>query len=620
MNSGEGQVYEFEEFRLDAGKRLLFRGDGEPVPLMPKAFEILLYLVKKAGRVAEKDELMGAIWPDTAVEENNLTQNISALRRMLGEKHRENRFIATVPGRGYKFVAEVRQIPAIAEPTPVVTGRSENNSTNSARNPWPLLIAAALIVILAATGFYLFTDRDKTKPVGPIKSLAVLPFKPVTPENRDEALEMGMADTLITKLSGGVELTVRPLAAVRRFSSAEQDPAEAGRQLNVESVLDGGVQISGGRVRVSARLIRSDDGRQLWAEQFDEPMGDIFRLQDSISQRVASALRITLASGADRAFTNNVEAYQLFIRGRLHASRLVLPEVQKGISYYEQAIAVDPGYALAYAELSNAYRAMVLTNDSPPAQIMPKAFTAATRSVELDNGLAEGWTSLGSSEFWHNWDWRVAERHFLRAIEIDPSNAQAHAFYAHLLSNIGRHDDALAEIQKARELDPLSLFINVIEGQILSLAGRDDESIQILRTSIDLDPNFWLAHLFIARPYINKGMWDEAASAARAAKELTNGNAEATATLGYTLGKSGRRSEAAKTLQELEVRRQAQFVPFYALAQVHLGLGNRQQAIEHLERAFEGREVHMVFLKVEPRWNELRSEPGFASLISRMRF
>ncbi len=621
VNNGEKQIYEFEGFRLNAAKRLLFDESSELVPLMPKAFEILLYLVKNAGTVAEKEELMEAIWPDTAVEENNLTQNISAIRRVLGEKHRENRFIATVPGRGYKFVAVVKEAGEVeVEPAyPEDLNAKPAHRTDKNRRRWLVGSSAGLLLMIVAVGYLYFRESSKT-PARSIRSIAILPFKPITAENRDEALETGMADTLIMKLSGTGELTVRPLAAVRRFSSPEQDPADAGRQLGVETVLDGGVQISGDRVRVSAKLIRSEDGRQLWAEQFDEPLGDIFSVQDSISKRVANALRVSLTNGSDRSYTDSVEAYQLFLRGKLHASRLILPEVQKGISFYEQAIAIDPGYALAYAELANAYRAMVLTNDAQPVEMMPKAGAAAARAVELDATLAEAWIALANSEFWYKWDWSAAEKALIRAIEIDDTSARAHAFYAHLLSNLGRHDEAIAEIRRARELDPINLFIHILEGQVLSFAGRDDESLQKLRSTINLDPEFWLAHLFIARTYMNKGMWSEAIASATRAKEITSGNSEATGTFGYLLARSGQTDEARKILVDLESRAKSQFVPAYAVAQVHLGLGNKKEALDQLERSFDQREALLVFLKVEPRWDELRSEPRFVNLVRRMGF
>ena len=255
---------------------------------MPKAFDTLDYLIAHSGNVVEKDELMSAVWQDRLVEENNIAQNISALRRALGEKHRQNRFIAAVPGRGYKFVAKVQQLPSQEA----------------------------------------------------MHSLAVLPFKPITAGSRDEALEMGMADSLILKL-GGEHLKVPPVAAVRRFALPEQDPVDAGRHLGVDTVLDGGIQIVAGRVRMTVRLIRVSDGRQMWAGQFDEQLRDIFSIQDSISDKVLAALRISLTNGTRnrKAYTTNVNAYQLYMKGNLHARRLTRGEVLKGISYYEQAIA-----------------------------------------------------------------------------------------------------------------------------------------------------------------------------------------------------------------------------------------------------------------------------------------
>jgi DNA-binding winged helix-turn-helix (wHTH) protein/TolB-like protein/tetratricopeptide (TPR) repeat protein len=625
LNQTNGQTYEFENFRLDSSKRLLLDPEGKNLPLMPKAFEILLYLVTHNARVIGKDELMSAVWPDTIVEENNLTQNISTIRRVLGEKHGENRFIATVPGRGYEFVAEVdtlrdRQVGRAGSSDENVPRSDRPDATSSvpqkAGRFWLTSIAVITLVGLISIGLLLWSG-NAFKPDSEIRSLAVLPFKPITAENRDEALEMGMADTLILKLSGE-ELRVRPLAAVRRFASPEQDPVEAGRQLGVEAVLDGGVQIAGGRVRVSAKLIRVSDGRQIWAGQFDERLGEIFSVQDSISERVATALKVSMASKNRKSYTDNVEAYQLFMKGNFHARRLILPEVQKGISYYEQAIAVDPAYAVAYVELSNAYRAMVLTNDIRPSEMMPKARDAAMKALELDDTLAEAWTALAFCDFWYGWDWKASETHFRRALELDQKSSLAHAFYAHVLSNTGRHEEALAEIKKARELEPLSLIINAIEGQILFFAGREEESTRVLQATIDMDPNFWLAHLFISRNYLAKQAWPEAAAAASKAKEITNGNAEATATSAFVMAKSGRRDEARRTLIELERRAKAGYVPAYVLSLAYLASGDRNAALDQLERAFEQREALMVFLKVEPKWNELRADPRFVDLLKRM--
>ena len=613
-------VFEFEEFRLDASKRLLFRGD-EPVPLMPKAFDILLYLVERSGSVAEKDEIMAAIWPDTVVEENNLTQNISALRRALGEKHRENRFIATVPGRGYKFVAEVR--PAGESEAGVGEQRETRPEPERPKAPqarrWFLPILAVLVLAAVAAPILILRSNRNAVAGEKIRSLAVLPFKPLVAENRDESLELGMADTMIGKLGGG-EIQIRPLSAVRRFNAVEQDPLAAGRELGVDAVLDGSIQISNGRVRMLVKLSRVRDGKQIWAGQFNEAASDIFALQDSISERVAGALQVALGDRARKNYTASVEAYQLFARGKFHSSRLILPEVQKGIAYFEQAISADPNYAMAYVELSNAHRAMVLTNDVPPTDAMPKARDYALRAAELDPTLAEAQNVLAFVAFWYEFDPQKAERFHLRALELDPASPQSHFGYAHLLSNIGRHQEALTEIKRALELDPVSLVTNALYGQILFFAGDEDEAMRILQATSDLDQNFWLPHLFISRIYTKKGMWDDAIAAATRARDLSNGNAEAIASIGYAQAKAGRIPEAQTLIDELTKRSETRYVPSYALAALYSGLGEREKALDSLEKAFADRDSLMVFLKVEPKWDNLRSEPRFIELMKKMNF
>ena len=618
MISAEKSILEFEGCRLDVAKRELLEPNGKPIKLMPKAFDILAYFAQNNDRVVPKDEILTELWPDAIVEENNLTQNISALRRALGEKPQENRFIATIPGRGYRFVANVRRIRNEShESSGVIGTASKNSSVVQPRHPapfrrwWPLLFVIPLGGILT---YFLFWPSQSS---GQLRSLAVLPFKPLNAANSDEALELGMADSLITKLAAGGELRVLPLAAVRNFNSQEIEPQTVGRRIGVDAVLDGVMQIAGERLRVSAKLTRVSDGRLLWTGQFEEDVRDIFSVQDSISQRVASALAITLSTKRTAQGTANPEAYELFMRGRYHAYKLVLTELQKGIAFYEQAISLDPNFALAYVELANAYRAMVLTNDASPLEMMPRAKVAASKAVEIDPNLAEGWTALGFSSFWFEWDWTTAESNFKRALEIDQNSALTRAYYAHLLSNIGRHTEAANEIRRAREIDPINPLFSAMEGQILFFAGRESDSSVVLQSAIDLDPNFWLANLFIARNYLSKGMYDQALEAATKAREITRGNAEATGTVGYILAKMGRTDESKKVLADLEARKDKPFLS-YATSQVYLGLGEKNRALELLEKAFEQREPLMVFLKVEPKWNELRSEPRFIDLMKRI--
>lgn len=653
MDEPQTQLYKFGNFRLDVAKRLLLKGVDEIVPLMPKAFDTLLYLVQNSGKVIEKDELMAEIWADTIVEENNLTQNISILRRVFGEKPGEHRFIVTVPGHGYKFVAEVTKEAEMSEPSAVAGGRdaaelelsdlklqTENESEISQEQKpkignqlakdegkrtkekktnrfWLIAIFGAFVIGLSLLGFYSWRGNEKSVAV-PIKTVAVLPFKPLAAENRNEALELGMADSLIAKL-GGEEISVRPLSAIRRYNSVEQDSLTAGRELNVEAVLDGTIQTSGERIRISAKLLRTSDGKQLWTGQFEEKFTDIFAVQDSISERVAAALKIRLGNAEKKRPTENVEAYQLYMKGRYHALNLTRAETDKGIAYFQQAIELDPNYALAYVGLARTYLPMALTSGVPSWEVMPKAKAAALRAVEIDETLAEAHTALGYTIFWYDWDWQAAETEYLRALELNPNNAEAHFGYAHLLSNTARHEQALAEIKLSRELDPVSLVTNALEGQILFFAGRPDEALDRLNKTIDLNPNFWLSHLFISAIYTEKGMFAEAIAAAKNAGELS-GNSQSNAYRAYALAKWGKQTEARAILDELSKLATTNYVPPYNFAVIYNGLGESGKALDYLEKGFVEKDVRMAFLKVEPKWNNLRNEPRFIELIRRMNF
>jgi DNA-binding winged helix-turn-helix (wHTH) protein/TolB-like protein/Tfp pilus assembly protein PilF len=573
----QSQNYEFGEFRIDAAKRLLKKEDNEIVPLTPKVFDLLLYLVQNNGKVIEKDELMTAIWTDSIVEENNLSQNISILRRILGEKRGEHIFIATVPGRGYKFVAEVSESRSQSKDQAV---EASENHTSRVTNPdsspetqepktkdRKIFVFGALILLVAGVAFvYWWSESKKAGIAAPTKTIAVLPFKPIAAGIRDEALEMGMADALISKLSGNGEVTVRPLSSVRRYASLEQDSLAAGRELGTETVLDGSIQTSGERIRISAKLFRTSDGRQLWAGQFDERFTDIFAVQDSISEKVATALKITLGGKEKKRATENIEAYQFYMKGRFHSSKIILPETEKGIAYYNQAIGLDPNYALAYAGIADAYRSLALTSDVPSWETMPKAKAAALQAIKIDEALAEGHAALGFIAFFYDWDWAAAEKNYLRGLELDHHSADLRQSRAHLLSNIGQHERALEEIKLSRELEPLNLRTNALEVQFLLHAGQIDEALDRLHKTIDLDPNFWLVHLFAASAYIEKGMYAEAVQEGREANRISPSQNWSIAFSGYALAKAGKLEEAQDVLDELLELSKTRYVPAYHLA------------------------------------------------------
>jgi len=645
MIESNTHIYEFGDFRLDAAKRLLLKDAREIVPLMPKAFDTLLYLVRHSGKVIEKDELMREIWADTIVEENNLTQNISILRRVFGEKPGEHRFIATVPGHGYKFVADVQVLslaesaistaefqkespnetePEIRNLKPETNQDQRPKTKNQKPNRFQFIALAALIIFSIGTiGFYLWRGGEKSADA-PVKSIAVLPFKPLVLENRNEALEIGMADTLINELSSSEELVVRPLGSVRRYDDLEQDVLQAGRELGVDSVLEGTIQTAGERIRIAARLVRTSDGKQLWTETFDEKFTDIFAVQDSISNKVLSALILKLGGEAQKRLTKrgteNVEAYQLYMKGRFHASRLILPEVKKGIEYFNQAIALEPNYVLAYVGIAQAYTGFSLSGDVPANDAMPKGKAAALKAMELDPNLPEAQVAVGLFAFWYDWDWRDAERKYQRALELDPNNAAANYFYAHLNSNLGRHAEALTLAKRARELDPLSLITNSAEGQFLFYAGKPDEAASRLNKTLELNPNFWHTHLVLSGIYAEKQMFAEAVAEAEKAAQVSGGNSQAVAVKGYALAKSGNRAEAQAVLGELQKLSAERHVPAYNFAIIYNALGETETALDYLEKAFSEKNVQLVFLKVDPKWNNLRSEPRFTALAKQMNF
>lgn len=577
MTALQSNIYEFGEFRLDESKRVLMNTSHEIVPLTPKVFDTLLYLVRHGGAVLDKEELMKAIWPDTVVEENNLSQSISTLRRTLGETPGKHRYVVTLPGRGYRFIADVR----------TTTERSTASSESS------------------------------------MKTIAVLPFKPLVAESRDVALEMGMADTLIARLSSG-QVIVRPLSSVRRYGDLDQDPLAAGRDLGVESVLDGSIQRWGDQIRVTVRLVNVHSGVSLWAGTFNEKFTDIFVVQDTISERVAGALALQPTNELKRRLTKrpteNSEAYLLYLKGRYFWEKRTQENSKRAIQYYEAAIMKDPSYALAYAGLADCYATLPVTSNLRPRGVFPKARAAALKSLEIDDSLAEAHTSLAAVRFLYEWDWKSAEAEFRCALQLNPHYLVAQRFYGYFLSSMGRHAEAVAQVRKAVDLDPVSAVSNARLGQFLYHAGEYDEALEQLLNTIELDTDFWMTHLNLGRVYERKQMYREAVAELRKTCELLETNAEAKAMLGYVLAVSGSSREAESVLQQLIQESKRQFVPRSNLAAIYAGLGDRERMHEQLEKAFEDRDVRLTFIKVEPIWNEYRIDNRFSNLLERIGF
>jgi len=429
------------------------------------------------------------------------------------------------------------------------------------------------------------------------------------------------ADTLIARLGGDRDIVVRPLASVRRFGGLDQDPLSAGRELGVETVLDGSLQRAGDKIRVNARLIRTSDGSSLWSDTFDEKFTDIFAVQDRISNEIAGALKTRLGSApAGNSSTENVEAYRLYLQGRYHALKSTPPEIRQGIDFYRQAIAADPNYALAYAGMAQAFAALPITSDVPPAEAFPQSKAAAVRALEIDPDLSEARIILGTIEFWYEWRWAEAEAELKKAIATAPNSSDAHRFYAVLLTATGRADESLAEIESARQLDPLSLIVNALKSQAYFYAGRDAEAVEQANKTLEIEPNFWIAHLMLARVFIVQNKLDEAVAEAQKAAQFSGGNSEAISLEAYALAKSERREEALAKLKELKSRSHERYVPAYNTAMIYNGLGSTDEALDQLEIALQTRDARMILLKVDPKWDNLRNESRFRDLMRKTNF
>jgi serine/threonine-protein kinase len=623
--------YKIKGFTIDAGRRILLADGGETVALTPKVFDLLLFLVQNAGARLSKDEIMSAVWPDTIVEESNLTQNISILRRTLGDTRGENAYVATIPGQGYVFVGSVEKLDEEKKEKREEDQKGsdedrEQRVEGSARlagsRAW-LPVAATVLVGIAilAGAVYLYSREGRSSESGSGKVLAILPFKPLVAETADEALEVGMTDTLIARLSNVSGLVLRPLSSVRKFRTGDGDPQAAGRELAADAVLDGSIQRWGDRMRVNVRLVDVASGEGIWGASFDEKYDDIFAVQDAISSKVAEALKVKLGRATTGGpSTRSVEAYRLYLQGRLFQFRSTPPALKQAIGFYRDAIAADPNYALAYAGMADAYRTLTITSDVASSEAFPESKAAAAKALELDPQLAEAHVALGYVASWYEWDWSRAEAEFRKAIELSPNNSDAHRGLSIMLTLVGRHDEAIEEMRVARELDPLSLPNGALEAQALFFAGREAEAIDRLNKTFEIDPNFWIARLMLGRIYISQGRWDEALAEIQKARAASGGNTETISLSGFVQARTGKRDEALKTLGELRATATPNYVPAYNIAMLENGLGDKDAALTSLENAAERRDVRMILLKVDRKWDELRSEPRFQAVMRRVGF
>jgi TolB-like protein/DNA-binding winged helix-turn-helix (wHTH) protein/Tfp pilus assembly protein PilF len=655
MSMERARVYEFGPFRLAPAQGTLLRL-GTPVSVAPKAFEALVLLVEQRDRLVGKEVLMKTLWPDTFVEEANLNHYIWTLRKTLGEVKGGERYIQTVARRGFRFVAPVKELAGedaeiLQEPTGVNRPSSEECMAEAAPAPTHadgmpsmpppvstvpttevksyLLIgvamALALGVVLSIRSWR--ANRGETgdfaAPMRPLKSIAVLPLKSIGPAADNEYLQLGIADSLITKLANVKEVAVRPTSAVRKYLGPRQDPLAAGREQHVEAVLDGNVQRSGEHIRVTVQLVRVRDGASLWSGTFDELFTDIFAVEDSISQQVARRLSVELSSEErkrlERHSSTNAEAHDAYFKGRYSWNKRTREGFNKALEYFNEAIAVDPNYALAYVGVADSYTMLADYDWLPPSEAATKAKAAVTRALEIDDGLAEAHASLADIRRFYDWDWAGAEREYKRAIELNPNYVTAHQWYAEYLSAMGRHQQATREMERAQELDPLSVVVKSANGWVLLFARDYDKAIAQCQQVIEMDPSFGEVYSQLRRAYEQKGMYIEALAADEKFRVFKRKGVHRT----------GRQPEARRffgakaywrkmrALTENDLRNNLEAARF-RMAEIYAQLGQKDQAFEWLERSYKERSFWMPFLGVHPHLDPLRSDPRFSALMRRM--
>jgi TolB-like protein/DNA-binding winged helix-turn-helix (wHTH) protein/Tfp pilus assembly protein PilF len=657
--------YEFGVFRLDPVERVLLR-QGEPLPLAPKVFETLLLLVRNNGHIVEREELISKLWADSFVEEGNLTYTISILRKTLIEASGGSTFIETVPKRGYRFKAIVREVEdsqtqvviekhttasliieesdSEPQPTETLTTRATPGITQT-ETVFPaeaerrvlipdvtslpgkprskaILSLAVLLAVSVIAAVIWFAKSAEHAPALAVKSIAVLPFTPVGARGGDEYLELGMADALITKLSNIRQIVVRPTSAVRRYAEQPLPPVEAGKQLQVEAVLEGSIQRAGDQVRVTVQLVSVKNGAPIWAGKFDDRFVDIFAVQDSISEQVTRALALQLTGEERRLlakrYTENTEAYQAYLRGRFHWSKWNRESLHKAIESFEQALAKDKDYALAYAGIADAYGVLGYLTILPPKEAYPKSKEAALKAVELDPTIGESYSALAQSKLFHEWDFAGAEKEIRRAIELSPNFADAHGVYGAYLTAVGKFGEALAERKRALELDPITPFTVNAVGWVYFYKRDYDAAIEWYKKAIDLDANFAIAHHDLGNVYYQKGLYAEAIEEFLKQKTLSGTSLEDADALRQAFHSSGVKGYWQKEFELAKRQMQQGRVRNWRMVRIYAELGDKDRAFEHLEKAFEERESLLIFLEVTPLFESLHSDKRFQDLLRRI--
>jgi TolB-like protein/DNA-binding winged helix-turn-helix (wHTH) protein/Flp pilus assembly protein TadD len=622
------------EVDLRAGE---LRRKGLKVKLQEQPFQVLAVLLEHVGEVVAREDLQKKLWPaDTFVDfDHGLNKTINKIRQALGDSAENPRFVETLGGRGYRFIADVTVLerppldevePARAAPlTANVPDRVEPPGTVAVRKhrsvplAWKV-VGFALVLVLATLAAW--TSAPRSRPSPSIRSLAVLPLESLSNDPSQEYFADGMTDELITDLGQISALRVISRTSVMQYKHARKPLPQIARELSVDAVVEGTVLRSGDQVRITAQLVAAPADRHLWAHSYEGELRDNLALQNQVARAIAEQIRINLNRQEQAAFASTKvvepEAYLAYLKGRYFWNKRTAAGLKAAVGFFEQAIGKDPRYAQAYSGLADAYALLgdweyaVMT----PKEALPRAKAAAVKALELDDTLGEAHTSLAFCLDVFDWDFDAAEKEFRRAIDVNPGYATAYHWHAWHLALRGRHPEALAEMRKALNLDPMSLIINTDLAELLLIARSYDESIEQSRKAIEMDAAFGLAHNQLAQAYLQEQQSEKAIAELREAIRLSGGSPTCTANLARAYAASGRRKEAVDLLDDLKKQSTASRSPAAEIAMVYAALGDEGGAMGWLEKAFADRFNPSLLLR--PGFDPLRSDPRFKELLRRI--
>jgi TolB-like protein/DNA-binding winged helix-turn-helix (wHTH) protein/Tfp pilus assembly protein PilF len=615
MDDFAPKVYRFREFELDIAAYQL-RRNGAPARLERRPMELLVLLVERHGTLVTREEIIERLWPKKTVIDfdTGLNTLVRKVRQAL-EDSPEAPYVETVPGKGYRFVAPVE----LDDRAAVRTSPPTSAPSRRARN------VALLLGFLACIAIVSWAWRSG-EPEERHVTIAVLPFDNLSGSREHDYLAEGLAEETGTFL-GQVDpkrLQVISRMSASAFKRSGKPVAESRAELGADYVVESSLRAERDQVRVTVRLTRVDDQVQLWAASFDRALTSTLGVQQDIGSAIAQQVRIALspqrAAEISRRQTQNQKAYDLYLRGRYEWMNLTPTGNRRALEYYERAIEEDRDYALAWAGIATVLAAAPINSDVEPATVRERARNAARHAIEANPDLAEAHFAQGYVQFMLDWQWPDAEKHMRRAIQIDPNYAMAHLVLGHVLSQIGQQAEAREMTRRARELDPLYAHMYAISAQIAYQGREYADALEYARQSTVIAPKFWIAHIQLAQALQALGRVDEALQSFEAAARYSDNNSKALAFSGYALAAAGRTTQAREILRVLAERSSQRYLPPYTVAMVYAGLGEHDAALEWLERAYEHRDIHLVFLPVDARWDALRRDARFSALMQRCEF